>query len=288
MNFFLTRNLYLSIITFFILLIVIACEPEQKPIANNEITAEDAATIGATIDKALLHYIDNSSGIELLDQQTYSGVYTYINQISQSINGSTSFLTLGLDPQGVPYQNHNMPIIRVIDQTGNSGAFVLPGGYIYLYKDFLKNINFEAQFAPILAHLMTCSKMRYDIEKLEEKFDPNFALALASGGTISNNSGSDIVAILNVLENEPYSANIVDLLDKEAEQTVCELGYNVQTYADWFIQNKHGYIKWSQQFPRSSSLEDYASYLFNTVRDSLSCNGEIDEGSYPAFKSLLN
>lgn len=286
MNFFLTRNLYLSIITFFILLLITACGDELDP--KNKITAEDDAMIGSTIDKALLHYIDTSSGISLLDQQSYPAVYTYINQISQSINGSTSFLALGVDAQGVPYQNHYMPIIRVIDQAGNSGAFVLPGGYIYLYKDFLKNINFEAQFAPILAHLMACSKNRYDIEKLEAHFRPNFLLDLALGGTISSESGSDICSILDVLEKEPYSTDIVDLLDKEAEKTVCELGYDVQTYADWFIQNKNGYIKWSQQFPRSLSLEDYASHLFYAVSGTPSCNGEVDEGGYPQFKSLLN
>jgi hypothetical protein len=287
MNFFSTRNFYLFTITIFVLLLTVRCiDDPVEP--KNEITPEDDAIIGRTIDKALLHYIDTSSGISLLDQQHYPAVYTYIHQISQSINGSNSFLFLGLDPQGNSYDNNYTPTIRVIDQVGNSGAFVLPGGYIYLYKDFLQEINFEAQFAPILAHLMACSKNRYDIEKLEARFSTNFLLDLALGGTINNGSGSDISTILDALENEPYSTNIVNILDKEAEKTVCELGYDIQTYSDWFIQHKNGNVKWCHQFPRTLSLEDYASHLFYAVRDSLSCEGEVDEGGYPQFKSLLN
>jgi len=287
MNFFLTRNFYLFILAFFILLLTVSCREELVE-AKNKVTSEDDAKIGSTIDQALLNYIDTFPGITLLDQQAYPAVYTYINQISQSINGSNSFLALGVDIQGTPYNNNYTPIIRVIDQVGNSGAFVLPGGYIYLYKDFLKAISFEAQFAPILAHLIACSKNRYDIEKLETRFSTSFLLDLALGGTINGGLGADVSTILDALENEPYPTNIVDLLDKEAEKAVCELAYDIQTYADWFIQHNDNDIKWCQQFPRSSSLEDYASHLFYAVKDSSSCRGEIDEGGYPQFKSLLN
>jgi hypothetical protein len=287
MNFFLTRNFYSFIITIFILFLTVSCEPEIV-VAKNKITSEDDAIIGRTIDKALLNHIDTSSGISVLDQQTYPAIYTYINQISQSINGSNSFLALGVDSQGVPYNSNYTPTIRVVDQVGNSGAFVLPSGYIYLYKDFLKKINFEAQFVPILAHLMACSKNRYGIDKLETRFSANFLLGLALGGTISTDAGSDISSILDALENDPYSTDIVDMLDIEAEKTVCELGYDVQTYADWFIQQSNDNVKWCHQFPRSLSLENYASHLFYTVKDSLSCNGNIDDGGYPQFKSLLN
>jgi hypothetical protein len=262
---------------------------EEIVIAKNNITPEDDIEIGGTIDKAILNYIDTFPDITLIDQQSSPAVYSYIYQISQLINGSNYFSVLGTDLQGEPYNDNYAPTIRVIDQAGNSGAFVLPGGYIYLYKDLLKSISFEAQFAPILAHLMACSKNRYDIEKLETRFSPNFLLALALGGTINNNSETNVATILDVLSNEPYPTKTVDLLDKEAEKTVCELGYDVQTYADWFIQQSNGNsVKWCQQFPRTLSLEDYASHLFYAVRDSLSCGGEVDEGGYPQFKSLLN
>lgn len=284
MNFFLTRNFYLFIITFFVLLLTIRCSEDiMNP--KNEITVEDDAVIGRTIDKALLYHIDTSSNIALLDPQRYPAVYTYIDQISQSINNSNSFSTLAPDPQGTSYQTNNLPTIRVIDQASNTGAFVLPGGYIYLYKGLLNKISDEAQFVPILTHLMTCSKNRYDIKKLETRFSTNFLLDLAIGGTINNDPGLDISTILNALENEPYSTSTVNLLDKEAEKTVCELGYNVQTYGNFFSLNTN--IKWFQQFPRTLSLNDYASHLFNT-RDSLSCNGDIGRGGYGDFLDSLN
>lgn len=287
MNFFLTRNFYLFIISFFFLLLTISCNKEVV-LAKNKVTSEDDAQIGSTIDKALLSYIDTSSRITLLDEPNYPGVYRYINQISQFINNSNTFTSTGANQISIPHYTTYTPTIRVIDEMGNTGAFVLPGGYIYLHKEFLKNINYEAQFVPILAHLMACSKNRYDIEKLETRFSTNFLLDLALGGTINKDAGTDIRTILDALEDEPYPTSVVDLLDKEAEKTVCELGYDVQTYADWFIQQSNGNIKWCQQFPRSQALGDYASHLFNAVKDSLSCGGEVDEGDYPAFKSLLN
>lgn len=287
MNIFLTRNFYLFIITFFVVLIIFSCNGELID-PKNKITSEDDAMIGSTIDNALLTHIDTSSAITLLDKQTHPAVYSYIDQVSQSINGSYSFTAIGTSSPSRPITTNYTPIIRVIDEVGNTGAFVLPGGYIYLYKDFLKSINYEAQFAPILAHLMTCSKNRYAIDKLETRFSTNFLIDLALGGSINSGSGTDICTILSALEDDPYPISVVELLDKEAEKTVCELSYDVQTYADWFIQNGNQNIKWYQQFPRTLSTGDYAAHLFNDVKDSLSCNGNIDEGGYPQFKSLLN
>lgn len=287
MNIFVTRNFYLFIIASFFILITFSCREELID-PKNKITSEDDAMIGSTIDNALLAHIDTSSGTTLLDKQTHPAVYSYIEQISQSINGSHSFTAIGTSSPSRPINTNYMATIRVIDEAGNTGAFVLPGGYIYLYKDFLKSIDYEAQFAPILAHLMACSKNRYAIDKLETRFSTNFLIDLALGGSINNGSGTDICSILSALEDDPYPTSVVELLDQEAENTVCELTYDVQTYADWFVQNNNQTIKWCQQFPRTLSKGDYAAHLFNNVKDSLSCNGNIDEGGYPQFKSLLN
>ncbi|WP_052598605.1 M48 family metalloprotease [Aureispira sp. CCB-QB1] len=286
MNFFFTRNFYFATIAFFIVLLTISCEKEAVE-AKHIITSEDDANIGRAIDRALLTHIDTSSDLSLLNQQSHPAIYNYIYQISQSINGSSGFLTVGAN-QSNALSPSATPTVRVIHKAGYTGAFVVPGGYIYLYKDFLKNINYEAQFAPVLAHLMACSKNRYDIEKLEARFSTNFLLDLALGGKINAGSGADICSILDVLENEPYQTSIVELLDDEAEKAICELGYDVQTYSDWFIHNRNSNLNWYQLFPRTQSSNDYASHLFNDVKDSLSCSGEVDEGGYPQFKSLLN
>lgn len=287
MNFFLTRNFYLFTITFLVFLLTISCGDELIE-AKNEITSEDDAKIGKTIDQALLNYIDTFPNISLLDQQTYAAAYTYVHQISQSINGSNIFLALAAAPQGTPYNNNHTLTIRIIDQPGNSGAFILPGGYIYLYKDLLKEINSEAAFVPILAHLMACSKNRYDVEKLEKRFSTNFLLDVALGRDINPSSGAGISTILNTLENEPYSTDLVDILDKEAENTVCELGYDINPYAMWLISHSKNNTNWCHQFPRSQSQDDYTAHLLSAVDSPLSCNGSIIEGGYPQFKDLLN
>lgn len=243
MNFFLTRNFYLFTITFLVFLLTVSCGDELIE-AKNEITSEDDAKIGKTIDQALLHYIDTFPDLALLDQQTYAAAYTYVHQISQSINGSNIFLALATDPQGTPYNNNHTLNIRIIDQPGNLGAFILPGGYIYLYKDLLKEIDSEAEFVPILAHLMACSKNRYDIEKLEARFSTNFLLDVSLGRDINPSSGAGIATILNTLENEPYATDLVEILDKEAENTVCELGYDIEPYAKWLVSHSSSTTNW--------------------------------------------
>lgn len=286
MNFFSTRNFYLFVLTICILLLNQSCDSTPPPL-QNEITPNDDAAIGKTIDDAFLAHIDTSPSISYLSPVKYAAAYNYINQIKENISQSSCFTELSSQPKS----SIHTPTIRILDQSDNTGAFVVPGGYIYLYKDFLNVLNQEAQFAPVLAHLMACSKKRYDIQKLEAQFSTNFLLDLALGATINNSSSTDIHAIINTLENIPYSTEVVEVLDKEAEKTACELDYDVQTYSNLFIQNNSlqaTKIKWCQQFPRNVSLSSYASYLFNDVKDSLSCNGQIKEGGYSQFKTLLN
>ncbi|BDS12604.1 M48 family metalloprotease [Aureispira anguillae] len=284
MNFFYTRNFYLFNLAIFVLFMVQSCISKNDT-PQNDVTPEDDAAIGKAIDNALLAYLDTCSDKKYLEPTDHTTVYNYINQLCRQIDGSDNFTLLNNATDAAI----NSPTLRILEHTGNTGAFVVPGGYIYLYKDFLKKLDYEAQLVPILTHLMTCSKKRYDIQKLQSQFSTNFLLDLALGATINTSSSStDIHAIIATLEDDPYSTDIVEILDREAENIACELGYDVQAYSNLFMKNNIQNIKWCQQFPRALSLSDYASHLFNNVRDSLSCNGEIDEGGFPQIKNLLN
>lgn len=285
MIFFSIRNFCLPPIFFVLIVLTQSCNKEIKD-AQHHLTPEDDAKIGKAIDNAFLTFIDTCPDISYLDASANTFIYSYINQFSLKIKGSNNYTS---SVSTLSTTNAiDVPTIRILDKPGNTGAFVAPGGYIYIYNDLLKTLNYEAQFVPLLAHLITCSAKRYDIEKLEAQFSPNFLIDLADGGTINGSSSTNIQSILSVLEDTPYPKNLVDNLDEKAEQITCELGYDIQAYSDLFTQNSTRSIKWIQLFPRTFSSGDYAAHLFNEVSDSLSCGGTIIEGGYPQFKNYLN
>lgn len=259
----------------------------SESITKNEITPSDDPVIGATIDSKILESIGDNSTKSYFDPADYPAIYTYIDGVRQKIEQQHS-LASSIYTQDSPSiaTNNCATTIRVIDETNVTNAFVLPGNYIYLYKDLLLKIKTEAQFVAILTHLITCSRERHPIRKLENRFSVNFLLDLSLGGGLNSSSSVDITTILNELEQVPYSVDVVKHLDHHAETMLCELSYDVLSYSNLFIDMSSQNLDWYLLFPRPS-LSDYASHLFNDV-PSPSCNGE-DDGSapYAAFKQLF-
>jgi hypothetical protein len=176
--------------------------------------------------------------------------------------------------------------IRIIHQTENTSAFVVPGGFIYIYKDFLKKIKTEAQFVAVMSHLMACSKKRLTIPKLEARFSKGFLIDLALGSDLNVDLGS----VFEELGEVHYDSLLVEELDIEAEHTTCELGYNIKSYSDLFNCINSQNLDWYSLFPRRMTPLEYATHLFNEVKnDSLCIVAEEDgEAAYLDFIYSLN
>jgi hypothetical protein len=270
---------YTQLCLFFILVILVisSCEKISPP---NLITPEDDITIGETLDKHILGHIDVSNTISYLSPNTYLSSYSYANSIRNNITNSSNSTGITSMPDASVCTTE----LRIIDEPGNSNAFVVPGGYIYLYKDFLQKIKTEAQFIAVLSHLMACSQKRMSILKLEDRFSESFLIDLALGGDLD----VDISLILTELEEVPYDSLQVQDLDIEAENTVCELGYDIKSYSDLFNDVVSKDLLWYDLFPRSRT--EYASHLYNVVKNNPPCDSaELDkEPEYLNFKNSLD
>ena len=255
--------------------------------AKNEVTPQDDIVIGKTIDDALLAHINQSNGFNYLSPSTHTSAYSYINTIKNKIDSATTDNAASIASSNTHYSIPSTTsvattTIRILDKAGETNAFVAPGGYIYLYKDFLTKIQTEAQFVAVLAHLMTCSKGRHASKKMQDRFSLSFMIDLALGGELTPNSGVDISTILNELENVPYNQVLVTELDQAAENVICNLDYEVSSYSNLFTNLGAQNLKWFSLFPRPS-LADYATHLFNN-----NCVGEtIGSTAYGNFKLTL-
>jgi len=280
-----------SFARFFTFVVVIvfsqACSLSDN-ISKNEVAPSDDPVIGATIDSKILEYIGNNSAISYFEPADYPAVYTYIDDLRQKIeqhNPPANSTNYGLDSPTIT-TNSCATHIRVIDQSNVTNAFVVPGNYVYLYKDLLLKIKTEAQFVAVLTHLITCSRERFPIQKLEDRFSVNFLLDLSLGGGLNSSSSIDIKTIMDELENVPYPVSVVEHLDTKAESKLCELDYDILSYSNLFTDMSSQNLDWYTLFPRPS-ITDYATHLFNDV-SSPSCSGEEDgSNAYTAFKQLF-
>lgn len=284
MHFFTFSKLWSYSCSLFLVLLLCNCSKEE-PLPLNEVTPKDEVAIGQAIDEAFLYHLDTLPDQYLLEEVDHPGIYSYLNRLCGQVQSSQT--QLQLVSQDRPMRK---PIIRVIERQGTTGAFVSPGGYLYVYTDLLKALDYEAELVPILAHLLSCSMHRFDLDKLEAHFSTNFLLDLAIGANVNAgyaSTSTDVRAIVDHLADSPYQEQEVALLDELAEQTTCELDYDVQVYSTFFVQNNSQNLDWFNLFPRVISNSAYAAHLFNDVSDSLTCNGTMSMGNYPSFKTLI-
>lgn len=279
---------FLSRIYFLLLSLALlsACEKENPELSTDALSPTDEQTIGASIDQAFMSHIQNNAATNCLDRTQYQALYSYIEQKAKIIQHSAHYDFMASSYKGPS----NPPIIRIIQEDGNTGAFISPGGHLYFYTDFLHSIEGEAQFMSVLAHLMSCSMHRFDIAKLEHKFSRNFLFDIALGANINRSgtdSGSDLSAVIRELEDHPYPEEHVSIADKEVEIMICNLNYNIRSYSDLYHRTNGTSIKWLSQFPRIMNAGAYATHLSTNVQNSVTCNGQIGEGDYSAFKLLL-
>ncbi|MCH2021068.1 MAG: hypothetical protein MK207_01205 [Saprospiraceae bacterium] len=256
------------------------CEKNTPPI--NNLTPQDDSFIGNTLDHKILEYINCNSNIQYLDRITYQSSYAYVDNIITKIESSMNFVGLS----AMANTSICSTTIRIIHQADNTSAFVVPGGFIYLYKDFLKKIKTEAQFVAVVSHLMACSKKRLTIPKLEDRFSKGFLIDLALGSDLN----VDLVTVFEELGQVHYDSLLVEELDIEAEHTTCELGYDIKSYSDLFNCISSQNLDWYSLFPRRMTPLEYATHLFNEVKNDSICFVAEEDGepAYLNFKNSLN
>lgn len=279
---------FLSFFSCGLFLVVMGCSKEVDTHYDHTLSIEDERKIGQHIDNALIKHFENSTSKYVLSSDDHPDVYAYLQQCVQALHQSDHFDDL-LEEH--PLSNHT-PIIRVLQDPGNTGAFIAPGGHIYLYTDFLHTVQTEAQFMAVLSHLITCSAYKFDLKKLEVRFSRAFLFDVALGYNLSASSTTnsprdrtDLHDVLIELEDVPYEPVEVTRADYEIEPILCELDYDLRSYSD--LHHLTAPLKWLTLFPRSLTTNDYSTHLNHLHSNDPSCNGQTVAGDYSDFKLLL-
>lgn len=263
-------------------------EFSEDPNRIHKLTLEHEQKIGKSIHDAFVQHLQTIPNKRHLRIHDHPAVYYYIQEMVDRLEDSHQHKSsLYFNP--LPDQ---APKVHLLEEAGRTGAFISPGGNIYIYTDLLKALDTEAQFVGLLAHLIHSSLHRLDVKKLERKFTINFLYDIALGANLSSSprSGADLHAILRELEEAPYVENDVEYVDGDIELILCELDYNLRSYADIYHRytfNSTGVLlEWCGLFPRTASMSTYATHLSDLVTP-VSCNGQLTVEGYAAFKALL-
>jgi len=124
---------------------------------------------------------------ELGGRMPEQGLQSYINQIGQRIAGFC--------------QRPDLSYRFAALEEGGANALALPGGYIYITRDLLKELKTEAELASVLGHEITHVVARHTVAAMSRQIGMTALLGAAIAGTASGSVRSDVPAAASVLSS---------------------------------------------------------------------------------------
>jgi len=147
---------------------------------------------------------------ELGGQMPEEGLQSYLNRIGQRIAGCC--------------QRPDLAYHFAAVEEGGANAFALPGGYVYITRDLLKELKTEAQLASVLSHEIGHVVARDTLVVMSEQIGMTaLVLAAQAGRSADLAQGSRFVAVMLSLQ---YSR------EDEKEADLAGLSYMTQAGYD--------------------------------------------------------
>jgi predicted Zn-dependent protease len=147
---------------------------------------------------------------ELGGRMPEEGLQSYINRIGQRLAGFCQRPDLAYHFGAV--------------EEGGANALAVPGGYIYITRDLLKELKTEAQLAAVLSHEIAHVVARDTLVAMSEQIGMTaLVIAAQAGGSADLARGSSFVAVVLSLQ---YSR------DDETEADLAGLSYMTQAGYD--------------------------------------------------------
>ena len=158
------RFIYRLFLLFFgALLVISSCRKsnvkKKVKIDRNKFTTEEQAVIGSTIRDAIAA---NSGIFPVLRESQYPMAYSYLQDSIFNVAVNTSVVTKRND--------FDWEVI-ILDDDTERNAFILPGGYFYIYTGMLKFLNSNAELMGLVAHEIAYAESGLVTDNLVERFD---------------------------------------------------------------------------------------------------------------------
>lgn len=198
---------FLILFSFFgIFLTLAACKPDEGPMPT-EMTLEEERDLGRQMRDAI-----NNAPEEypVLEESYYQKSYDYLYTIYQTMQASA------------PVTNYNTFDweIYIIEDDNVRDAFMLPGGYLYIYTGLLKYMSSENQLAALLSYEIKNADAHFTKIQLEAEKSLSFLLDVAQG--------DDLELALNLVfstEELVYTPDQVKEADLASISTLCNSSY---------------------------------------------------------------
>jgi len=133
---------------------------------------EDDIKLGAQVSQEIA---SNPETYPVLDQNTYSQAYNYLNGMRDRI----------LNSGQVTYKDKFGWELKIIQNDTVLNAFATPGGHIYVYTGLIKYLDKEDDLAGVLGHEIAHSDQRHSIRQLQKVYGVQILLSIALGNNPS-------------------------------------------------------------------------------------------------------
>ncbi|MCH2045683.1 MAG: M48 family metalloprotease [Saprospiraceae bacterium] len=232
------------------------------------LTVTDDRNIGRYIDQYIMAKADTCPSLFILDNEKYSALYAYLYEQRDKIISS-----------GILFSQEDWSwTIRVFDETDVEHAFVAPGGYIYLSRNLLLELNSEAELIAILGQAMINIDSRYVSTKLENTHSFNQLTEISLGGSTEN-----ISSLLTEIKEVPYDLSTVETIDIYVQDLMCSIDYNIQHYST-FVLNSSNETEWIQLYP---NYDNRAEVLNNQTNTNACLGQQGGQEPYDQIKALI-
>ncbi|MCX5644016.1 MAG: M48 family metallopeptidase [Phycisphaerae bacterium] len=214
---------------------------------------------------------------ELGGRMPEQGLQSYINQVGQRI---ASFC-----------QRPDLSYHFAALEEGGANALALPGGYIYVTRDLLKELKTEAQLASVLSHEITHVVARHTVAAMSRQIGMTALLGAAIAGSASGSVRGDVPAAASVLGSLltlQYSREDETEADLAGLSYMTQAGYDPNGMIETMqILEKLQTIRPTEFFSTHPNPESRITYLQDRIATRYASLGGLKKGEEEYRQKVL-
>jgi predicted Zn-dependent protease len=214
---------------------------------------------------------------ELGGRMPEPGLQSYINQIGQRIAGFC--------------QRPDLSYHFAALEEGGANALALPGGYIYITRDLLKEIKTEAELASVLSHEITHVVARHTVAAMSRQIGMTALLGAAIAGSASGSVRGDVPAaasVINSLLTLQYSREDETEADLSGLSYMTQAGYDPNGMVETMqILEKLQTVRPTEFFSTHPNPESRIAYLQDRIATRYASLGGLKKGQEEYSQRVL-
>jgi len=176
-------------------------------------------------------------------------------------------------------------------EEGGANALALPGGYVYITRDLLKELKSEAQLAAVLGHELTHVVARHTVAAMSRQIGMTALLGVAIAGSATGSVRGDVPAatgFVSSLLSLQYSREDESEADLAGLSYMAQAGYDPNSMVETMqILEKLQTIRPVEFFSTHPNPESRITYLEDKITTRYSSLGGLKKGQEEYSQRVL-